>query len=260
MTRVVAWACLALLTACGTTAVPEPAHCQKTASDADTADDDTRDPLSIQGDALVPCLDEDAYPHGPTPPPPGTCFRGRPPAADAFVAPLPAAVSCEVDPPEFFATHAVPAPTLSPQLGYNDARGEFVPWQDGDWVSLEHGIQGKLMVEVRFRVTLPGRDACRLVLQTNVYASKDCVQIGIGQLGVSTGAWQAPEVFVGPNGNATIRVVLNPAPPDSWQLCGQGLDLRLQVRVPGTDAWGEGRVRLRLYDFLDQSQCPHETH
>jgi hypothetical protein len=260
MTRVVPWACLALLVACGTTAAHEPAHCQKTVGDADAMADVAQDPLSLQGDALVPCLDDDAYPHGPTPPPPGTCFRGRAPAADALVAPLPAAVSCEAEPPAFFPTDAVPKPTLSPELGYDGAHGEFMPWQDGDWVPLEHGIQGKLMVEVRFRVTLPGQDACRQVLQTNVYASKDCVQIGIGQLGVSSGEWQAPELFVGPNGHATIRTVLNPAPPDSWQLCGEALDLRLQVRVPGTDTWGEGHVRLRLYDFLDQSQCAHPSH
>lgn len=258
MTRVLACACALLSTAaCGVVPSAVPAHCQPTASDAD-ADDDATNPLSVPVDAAGACLDDDAYPHGPSPVEPGTCFRGKPPAPGTYVIGIHDAPTCTTSENTLFPSPPPPA-TLHPELGRNDSTGAFLPWHDGDWAPVFHGFQGPFLhVATRFRVQVPGHDACRVDLDTATFASIDCIGQGESRQ-LSRTVWQSPELFTGPGRNDEILTILNLKPQDSWQYCGQVLDLRLLVRIPATDTWGEGHVRLRLYDYLAASQCGHPS-
>ena len=183
--------------------------------------------------------------------PPGVCFKGAPPQADAFVAdvPQPPAAACAPPslPPTWFAD--APPATLALVLGTGAADGQFVPASNGDWTVMAYGAQGGFHVWAGFKTLLPGHTEPKVTMDVQIWSEIGCVKVGTG-LGTLVSAVQLADgsysnVFPGSPGVADAFYVLAAL---SWQYCGQWVTLHVRAHLPGTTSWGEAQVTLRLYD------------
>lgn len=188
--------------------------------------------------------------------PAGLCFVGAGPAADAFVldVPAPTDCSCAPDPPTFFGSDPIPAPTLSPELGYGDAvTGAFQPYNDGDWVPITHGPQGGIHVWAAFRAAFPGATDAKIKVMTRANSTIGCALAGVN---LTTAVLASVDTALpGTYTNASAAVPgLQVAFPvwggQSAAYCGQWLELHLQIRDSVSGAWGEVKRTVRLYDTL----------
>lgn len=110
-----------------------------------------------------------------------------------------------------------------------------------------------MMVLVKFRVVLPGQEAAKVQMQTQTEGFFQCINLANGntatpfvvqtsEMGVYTNA---------PPGEAGILAVFAAKNGQSWQFCGQWLQLRLAVRDyknPLKKNWAEVVRSVRLHD------------
>lgn len=242
LARRIALASVALLAHCGTASVaPEP--------DAACGAFDGGPVVNLAPVDAQCTFDDDAYFKAKDGWAPGTCFHGAPPAADAYVAPLPAQPSCPDVPPDFFDDAPVPPPTLKVEIGQLDAATRaFVPYGEGGFAPIVHGVQGGIHVWAALRVTIPDLSACSLRVSAQIRGYRQCFYAGNAAERTPPLVVQAPGVYVTPPDFQAPAVVFKYIATDSGELCGDVEELRAQVRLPGSDRWGEGRVRVRLYD------------
>ena len=186
--------------------------------------------------------------------PAGLCFVGASPAADAFVldVPAPSDCTCAPDPPTFFGSDPIAAPTLSPELGYGDAAtGAFVPYADGDWAPITHGPQGGIHVWAAFRAAIAGATEPKIKVMTRATSTIGCALAGVN---LTTAVLATPDAAVlGTYTNASavapgLQVAFPVWGGQSAAYCGQWLELHMQIRDPVSGAWGEVKRTVRLYD------------
>ncbi len=188
---------------------------------------------------------------------PQVCFHGGPPAADAWVAdvPAPTAVCSEVAPPEWFDGQAVPAPTLNLQVGWRDKAGTWHPYNNGDWVPLLTANQGGFHVELVPVVMLPGQTAAVQGLQLQSFTLFGCDQIGNAATAMSTFVQTA-----GPEGEYTLDpakqvfTIFGTGIGNIDKYCGIWIHVYWRVRVKGTNQWGEAVRLLRTYNSLPETK------
>ncbi len=183
----------------------------------------------------------------------GFCFVGAPPAADVAIADAPQPEQCKLPLPLFIQETPDVPQTLQIELGDYDAMGKWQALQDGDWIALLHGGQGNLMVLVKFRVVLPGVDDPKVQMQTQTEGFIQCVNVALGNTATPY-VVQTTETDVytnAPLGEAGVLAVFSAKNGQSWQFCGQWLQLRLAVRDyknPLKKNWAQVVRSLRLYD------------
>lgn len=194
-------------------------------------------------------FDDDAYFKAKDGWSPGTCFQGAPPAADAFVAPLPTQPSCPDVPPDLFDDAAIPPPTLQVEIGQLDELTHtFSPYQEGGFAPIVHGAQGGIHVWAALRVHDADLTSCAVRVAAQIRGYRQCFYVGNAAERTPPLVQTAPGVYETPSGFQAPAVVFKYVATDSGELCGQVAELRAQVRIPDSNRWGEGRVRLRLYD------------
>jgi len=185
----------------------------------------------------------------------GFCFFGGPPAADVAIADAPQPALCKLPLPIFIEETPDEPQTLKIELGQYDAMGKWYALQDGDWLQLLHGSQGNLMVLVKFRVVLPGLEEPKAQMQIQSEGFIQCVNVAVGN-NKTPYVVQIPEVGLNTYTNASlgdagVLLVFSAKNGQSWQFCGQWLQLRLAVRDyknPLKKNWAEVVRAVRLYD------------
>ena len=182
---------------------------------------------------------------------PGVCFKGGPPAPDAFVAdvPPPQPASCPaVAPPGGWFT-AVPPPTLQVVPGTLGADGSFAAYPNLAWVPLVYGSQGSFHIWAGFQVSGLAKGAAGIALDVQIWLDDACTLVASGLaskvnavLG-SDGSYS--NVYSGSLGVPTQFYVVA---AKASLYCGSWVSLHVRVHDPAGGAWGESAVTLRLYD------------
>ena len=182
------------------------------------------------------------------------------PAADANWGDVhvPDTAGCAQEEPQFFKGAPLPPKQLTVELGAVNSSGVFVPYQDGDWVPLNHGLQLGFHVWASLRVNLPGSTVPKAKLQTDMGIFAGCVQVSYGDYSVvyptlhSDGSY-----FVGTAETPGIEMRFSydpegkPASPYAMhKVCNNWYELRAAVRDMASQKWGAASVRLRAFDVF----------
>ena len=188
---------------------------------------------------------------------PKACFVACEPTAKSHVAaagPPPDPKACTFDPGLLWPAGAPPPPTsLAVEIGaVHPKTGAFVPYQDGQWAPIVHGVQGGIHVWAALRTTLPGFSGAKATLEVGANSYLDCKN-------VATELARKPIAFADPSqpGTWTTASLLLPPTPVAFDenvpgpYCGKWIVLHAEVRLPGTQKWGQASRVLRLYDLAN---------
>ena len=183
------------------------------------------------------------------------------PAAGAVVPgpPKPDMPTCSWQPPALFKGATPPPPTLQVQTGAADASGAFVPYQDGDWLGMFHGVQGGFHINVGLRVVVPGLTVDKAKVQMEVRTYDGCSLVGYSL---------APVVYPlqQPDGSYVFGTLESPGVQGifvndckeglkgtaSKDFCNRWFLLRVAVRELSTGLWGEQALRFRTFDVSNK--------
>ena len=186
----------------------------------------------------------------------GFCFYGNPPSLDASAADVPQPAACSWAAVDVGMEAPDKVAKLQVEMGDYDDDGNWHTLNDGDWVPLLHGSQGKLMVYANFRVFLPGQTAQLWMVKAQADAKIDCLQVATSTPGTALTPFVVPAVDAGAYSNVTpdhpgFVTVFDALPKDSAKFCGKWLQLRLAVgdyQNPTVKNWGQTVRTVRLYD------------
>jgi len=230
------------------------------AADAGTGPGDATPTDATAGDAgaITPTADasgaDDGAAAGPDAtdagsPSDGVCFWGAPPAAGVWVAPLPKPAPCgEVATPAWFDGIPAPAPSLNLKVGWRDASGGWHPYQDGDWVPLEIGLQGYFHVDLAPLVELPGKSAPTEKVEVQTFGLFGCNEVATGtvpKINLIEAPNPGPWYTIQPSQKVVTMFGVSASKVAAY--CGKWLEVYWRVRLPGSPAWGEVKLMLRTY-------------
>ncbi len=187
----------------------------------------------------------------------GICPGPEKPGPDTFVGdvPMPAGAPCDSGAPAFFKGTPPPAKSLPIELGRVDNTGKFIPYEDGGWIAMEHGVQGGMHVWVAARVTLPGKTDPKLKIQTETLLTSGCSQAGYSPSPVVYASSQPDGTYVvGSASSPGIQVFVGTGTDGSAaKFCNKWYDVhvacRLMLATGGFGPWGTASVRMRSYDM-----------
>ncbi len=184
----------------------------------------------------------------------GLCVANGPPGPNRTVADAPKPEGC----PPLEAVLMWPTPDGKPnkppelqvELGTSDAdTGAFVPYVDGQWAPIVHGVQGGIHVWAAVRTTLPGQKPVKTALAIAGKSFLACQPVAMELTGstlvrpdgTKPGTFTSASIAV--PGEAIAFTGVLPGP-----YCGQWIVLEIEIRHPVTQQWGRASVLLRLYD------------
>ncbi|MSP92370.1 MAG: hypothetical protein EXR79_11295 [Myxococcales bacterium] len=241
-----------------------PADAGELADNTGLADNNGLADNAAGADATGPAPRTAVYAHTAWGPPcpdvagaaPKACFTACEPTAQSKVTgagPVPDPKQCTFDPGLLWPKGPTPPPTLTVELGaVHPKTGAFVPYQDGQWAPIVHGVQGGIHVWTALRTTLPGFQGAKATLEVGANSYLDCKN-------VATELARKPIAFADPSqpGTWTTASLLLPPTPVAFDenvpgpYCGKWIVLRAEVRLPGTQQWGHAVKVLRLYDLAN---------
>lgn len=184
----------------------------------------------------------------------GVCPVNGPPGPNRTVVDAPKPAGCP--PLEPVLSWSTPdgkppqAPELQVELGTSHPEtGAFVPYVDGQWAPIVHGVQGGIHVWAAVRTTLPEQKAVKATLTIAGQSFLACKQVAteltgttlVRPDGAKPGTFTSASIAV--PGEAIAFSSDQPGP-----YCGQWIVLEVEVRHPVTLQWGRASVLLRLYD------------
>jgi hypothetical protein len=239
----------AVLAGCGQTAAAP--------QDAGSTDDAVADVPALPQDTSV-VTDGQGDGHDAKTPPDvqvtqdGLCFVNGPPGPQRTVVEVPKPTGCPPLGPVLpwpTPDGAPPSPpTLDVELGTSEEQtGAFVPYVEGQWAPIVHGVQGGIHVWAAVRTTLPGQKPGKTTLTIAGKSLLECKPVAAELTGTAlvhadlSGKWTSASVAV--PGTPIAFVDTSPVP-----YCGQWITLEVEVRHPETLQWGRASVLLRLYD------------
>lgn len=218
-------------------------------SAVDAAPDVAADvPADVSADSLPDAADSDTDAENDAG---GVCFKGAPPAADAFVVdlPPPATADCATPFPASWFAGPTPAPTLSVIPGYASPPGSFLAYTNLGWAPIFYGNQGGFHLWGGFKVNLPSGTPSQLKVDVQIWGENACnvAASGLSSLAdaeqLTDGSYS--NIFSGAMG---IPAQFNVPAANSGLYCGQWVVFHIRVHVPTTEIWGEGVVTVRIYD------------
>lgn len=268
---------LLLACACAGPAATADASAAADAAGTDTAADDsvadaagsvdtpvTDAPADAAGDVSPAALGPPSCPAGA---PPKLCFTGCEPGPQTAVTPLakPDPKACPPATPQLVwdGDGTAPPPTMPVELGVSDpVTGVFVPYKDGQWAPIVHGVQGGIHVWAGLRAALPKstpKPPAKILVEMAGRSLLGCQPVAaelstkmflFAESGpppgpASAGWWSGASTLA-----AGVPVAFSENEPLPY--CGKWIELRVEVRLPGTTVWGVGSTWLRLYDLANQ--------
>ncbi len=181
------------------------------------------------------------------------CFQCKAPGAGEQVPelPLPATCDCDYGKPKFFKDEPVPAPTLTPTIGYQPyGEAEFVGYQQGGWVGLFVGPQLAFHIWLGLRLSLPQETQDIVKIQVEAAAYDGPKEVATNQAPVQYAYREAPGSPIFRTSKVNLPGSWIQFPVSSLQIyewCNRWLVIVARVRVFKSSQWGESKVMVRTF-------------